>query len=393
MQGYPARSTECILNLTENRIHVPKVPMQNTLKPFVFINGDGGTGRGAEMVRRIIFANLPTVDVPLHVDARLQTKDQCIADAVEALKLHGSGFKNSTASNDSRIVAAGLKSANIAMRPMARAFCMLRMLQSSGKYSLGGGVARFAHGGFYDETSFQIIQKGVRGRRVAYTSQKMDVDALVPFAELASQIAEKHGFHIVLSSKSTIAESEFCFRQEIERVWKSLELEPGEAKNGAWTGDYHHELTDVALAGLATPGTPFADGGMLMVCDNPNGDTASDIMDFIHGGRSMGSRVYCETDKPGQWFSYEELPGGTADGKTTGPLRGKNFLFPLPIIFAMCSAAEKVNPDQKTFFDAVRRETVKYLEETPTEKRDTEAMIAQVADQSRDALRIPEVTH
>src|SRR5262245_7561264 len=103
--------------------------MKKNLKPIGFANEDGGTGRGAKLVRETIFAEFQTMDVPVTVESRLDTKDECAKKAVEVFQLCGAGFKNSTASNDKRIRAAGLKSLNIIMRPLAGGFGMLRVLQ------------------------------------------------------------------------------------------------------------------------------------------------------------------------------------------------------------------------------------------------------------------------
>ncbi len=367
----------------------------SSLKPIGFANGDGGTGRGAALARHSIFLRFPTEDVPVTVEARLETNDLCIDTALAAFRKCGAGFKNSTASNDKRIKKAGKKSANIVMRPKAGAFALLRMLQAASKYGPTSGIIRYAHGGFYDEREFSVVQEKFGGRRIARIVQEMDVDAITPYANLAADVAKESGLHLILASKSTIARSEEFFRLEVERIWAARGLKPGETKNretGAiWTGDYHFELTDVALASLpinATSGVSWGHAPVLGCFDNPNGDSGSDLMEFQVDGRIMGSQVWCENED-GSQYTYEELPGGTADGKTTGPLKGAQFLDPTSIIFAMAAAFQKVNPDQKAFFDAVRAETLKYCTTTPREDRDTEALMSYVTEQTQGLLVLP----
>ncbi len=361
--------------------------MKKELKPIAFLNGDGGVARGAQMVREIIFKSFPTVDVPMSVAARLETNDDCITSAVAALRKCGAGFKNSTASNDPLIKAKGWKSANIAMRPLANAFAMLRFLQGPGRYQNPCGVLRFASGGFYEELSADV-QSG--NEKNLIITQRMNLTKLEEFARLAYKIAQEKGLHLVLASKSTIAKSELTFRETIENVWRELGLTEITAKD-LWSDDtWHHELTDIALASLPIQNgdgeSVYAKGGFLMVCDNPNGDTASDIVDIQHGNRVMGSTVYCMSDEG--WFTYEELPGGTADGKTVGPLYGDKFLNPAGIIFAMCSAFEQVNPEQKDFFGFVRAATLDYLNDTDSAERDTERMIQYVAERSEYLIEV-----
>ncbi len=361
--------------------------MKQKLKPIGFANGDGGTGRGAKLVREIIFGEFQTMDVPLTVEARLDTDDKCIAEAVKIFRLCGAGFKNSTASNDPRIKEKKWKSANIAMRPLAGAFGLLRMLQGPGKYPNLCGTLRYAHGGFYDEVSCVVEKKN--GRRVATITQNMDLDDLYPFAKLGIKVAKGFDLHLILSSKSTIANSELLFRMEIEQVWGAAGLIAGEAKTKdgkIWTGDFHHELTDIAIASLpivTAEGTPYANGKFLHVADNPTGDTGSDTVDLQHGNHVMGSRVYC-IDENGEEFTYEELPGGTADGKTTGPLKGSQFLSPVGIIYGMTAAFEKVNPQKKPFFDKVRKLTLDYVLNTSKNERDTEVMINKIAEETSE---------
>ncbi|MCX6755460.1 MAG: isocitrate/isopropylmalate family dehydrogenase [Candidatus Nomurabacteria bacterium] len=355
-------------------------------KPIAFINADGGTGRAAKIVRETIFEEFPTVDIPMTVEERIRTNDNCIKEAVEALRKCGTGFKNSTASDHPKIKELGWKSANILMRPEVGAFGILRILQGPGRYKDICGVLRYAYGGFYDEKSCDI--QIIKGRRVAVSTQHMDLDGLRPFAILANEIAKRQNLHIILSSKSTIAETQRLFRTEIEKVWEEFGLTRGEAynkKGEIWTGNFHHELSDVLLAGLpivTADGTPFANGKFLHVADNEVGDISTDIIDWQHGNRVMGSRVYCE-NPDGSQFIYEELPGGTADKMTTGEMIGDNFLNPIGIIFAMAASFEKVNPEQSEFFNEVRKYALNYIKIVPKKaERDTEKMINMIREKT-----------
>lgn len=359
------------------------------LKPIGFANGDGGTGRGATMVRRSIFRDFPMIEVPVTVEARIATNDACIAEAVKVFQRCGTGFKNSTASADPLMARLGWPSANIKMRPMTNSYAMLRVLQGPGRYANPCGVIRLATGGFYDEQSCEIIE--IEGKETAIVTNHLDLDKLESFAKLAAKIARTRGWHLVLASKSTIAASEKLFRERIESAWRQLGLVEGVAwsKDGnLWTGDWHHELSDIAIARLPIENgdgvSPFAQGKFLLVADNSLGDTASDVIDLQHGNHVMGSTVFCSIE--GRDFFYEELAGGTADAMATGPLKGSNFLSPVGIIFGMASAIESVNPGQKDFLDAVRRETLDYLEQTPGPDRDTEEMITRVATRTKSFL-------
>lgn len=363
----------------------------NKLNPIGFANGDGGTGRGATMARELIFGKFPTVDVPVTVEARLDTNDKCIEDAVKAFIQCGAGFKNSTASNDPRIREKKWKSANIVMRPMLGAYAMLRLLQGPGFYPKPCGTLRYAHGGFYDEQS--CVEEMIDGVRTAVITQHLNLDDLPLFAKLAIDTFHAHNLHLILSSKKTIANSELLFYSEVSSTLKAGGLQEGVEKDDAgnmWTGDFHHELTDMALAHLpikSAIGSKCAEGGFLHLADNPTGDSSSDIIDFQHGNNVMSSTVHC-ADKNRNLFTYEELPGGTADGKTTGPLKGAKFLSPVGIIFGMASAFEKVNPGEKYFFDEVRRLTLDYVLKTPKEERDTEVMLHQIAEKTENLIGV-----
>ncbi len=355
-------------------------------KPIGFANGDGGTGRGAKMVRERIFGSFPMIEVPVTVEARLDTNDGCLTDALNAFRECGAGFKNSTASNDPRMIERRMISANIRMRAEAGVYAILRALQGPGRYERSCGVLRLATGGFYDERSCE--QQLIDGKDVAVVTQHLDLLKLEMFATRAMRIAKAQGWHLVLLSKSTIAPSEQLFRERIEHLWKANGLKAGETRGGVWTGDFHHELTDIGLASLpietAAGRTPFSRGNFLLVTDNMNGDSASDIIDHQHGNYVMGSKLFCVLD--GLPFTYEELSTGTADDKATGPLTGRNFLSPAGIIFAMAAAIEAVNPHQRRFLDAVRGEMLAYLALTPPAERDTEAMIDQIAKRSLELI-------
>lgn len=365
-----------------------------SLKSICLANGDGGTGRGATLARETIFRLFPTEDVSVYVTARLDTGDTCIDQALAAFRRCGAGFKNSTASDDPRIKARGMKSANIVLRPRAGAYALLRLLQATSEYPHMSGILRFACGGFYDERDFQVVQTQHGGPRVGRIIQEVNISAMTAYAKLALRLREERALRLILASKSTIARSEEFFRKEVESVWMAAGLTPGVTRDkggNIWTNDYHHELTDVALASIpmnARSGTPWTHAPFLGCFDNPNGDSASDILEFQCGARVMGSQVCCQ-NPDGSEFSYEELPGGTADGKTHGSLRGNNFLDPTSIIFALCSAYERVNPEQKAFFDAVRRETLAYCNNTPKGDRDTEALMDAVGSATESLLVLP----
>jgi isocitrate dehydrogenase len=353
--------------------------------PIVFANGDGGAARVALMVRNIIFSKFPTVDTPLDVDTRLDTNDACVQTSVNAFYELKAGVKISTASNDKRITTAGLKSLNIIMRPMLGAYALLRVLQGPGRYPKLCGVVRYGHGDFYDEQSCNIEM--IEGRRTAVINTHMDLDHIPFFAKLAAEQAKARGWHLIIGNKKTIAASEKLFHDEVTSVWNNLGLTEGkyfdEATGTYSTGDFHHDLTDAALMRLpiniGIGG--YGKGGILMVLGNGNGDSGSDIMDSQHGNYVMGSQVYCE--KNGLEFTFEELATGTADKMATGPLTGDNFFHPISTIFAFASAFEQANPDDKKFFDEVRKISLMLMERTPVEERDTEKFIMTVHEKTK----------
>lgn len=332
------------------------------LQPIVFMNGDGGVGVVAPIVLEKIFPGFPTIDVPLTVEDRIRTNDDCINVAVQEVLNVGSGFKNSTASADPKIKNTGKKSANIILRPKLGAYGILRLLEYSIRYQKICGTLRYAHGGFYDEIHCQI--KNFGGKEIAIIQQRMDISDLKDFAELAFQISQEKELELILSSKSTIATSEKLFRERVEVVWKELGV------------DWKHKLTDIALAELPveTALNGSRSGGFLHVADNVTGDNSSDIIDHQNGDFTMGSVVYCKK-KNGKKFSYHELPGGTCDDYLKGTLPGRNFLNPAPIIFGLCNAFESVNPDQKSFFDQIKKTTIYYLKTTQFAERETLEMI------------------
>ena len=348
---------------------------KKALKPIAVANGDGGTGRGAVLVLRTIFKDFPTVDVPMDVKTRIGTKDACIDDAVKAFIECGSGFKNSTASNNKEIKNAGYKSANIIMRSKMGVFAMMRFLQGSGgRYEELCGVLRYGCGGIYDEKSCEV--KEINGAQTAVITQHLNLDNLRPFAELALMQAKKYNLHLILASKPTISKSQTLFTDAIENVWKEAGLIAGRDK------DYHLELTDMAMAYLPVIHNEGTNkGGFLLVADNENGDTGSDIVDHQNGKNLMGSEVYCIQNST--IFSFQELPGGTADKMETGELVDDNFFNPSAIILALAGAFEKVNPDYKPFFEAVRKETLEYLADDNYVK-DTEFMLQSITERVRE---------
>ena len=319
------------------------------LNPIVFINGDETTRIVATKVREGIFKDFPTVDVDLGAKSRLESKDAVIKQAADALKEIGAGVKISTASNDAGIKAAGLKSANIELRPAAGAYVTLRMTQAAVTYQKPVAVLRYLKGGFYDECAFDVDANGVDFSRVEDT------------ANLAVKIAKEKGMTLAASSKWTIAPSEKEFMDRIKNVWDAAGVE------------YATELTDIAIANLPHR----LEGGWLHVFDNPNGDTASDVADICHGGHVMGSALYCKDGD--NEFVYEELPGGTAPDKVDTDLKGPNFFNPLSTIFAFAAMFEEKNPAQKAWFDSMRQATLDYLNETPAEQKGTDDMISYIA--------------
>ena len=334
---------------------------KNLLNPWVYIAGDQAVGQAADMAVNTIFKHYPRVDCPMTVEERIRTNDACIQVAVDSLMEYGGGVKISTASGHEEIQKLGWDSANIVMRPMVGAYAILRFLFADGFYKKPCGVLRYPHGGIYDEKSFRTVIDEETGEIFGIVTQHINLSRLDSFAEIACQVAKQKGLQLILSSKFTICESEKEFKESIEKVLH---------KNGlVEKKDYINKLTDVAIADLPNSDT----GGFLLICNNQDGDTASDVIDFRHGTRSMGSQVFCLKD--GNYFSYEELPGGTAPDKFGTDLKGANFINPMAIIQAITSEIERLNPGEKAYMDSVMESARKYLDQTVPEYRSTSEMI------------------
>ncbi len=330
------------------------------IKPIVFANGDETTGLVANLVREMLFNHIPTVDVDLSVKARLETKDACIQNAAEAFQLHGAGVKISTASDDERIKSLKMGSVNIKLRPLTRAFAMLRATKGPGNYVKPVAVLRYAYGGFYDEVSCEIDQSS--DSSIARVTSVMNLDAMEDYAKLIYDIQQKYDYPVIISSKWTIAESEALFHK-VMTSWLSH-----------YKAQYSCELTDVAIARIATD----RKGGWIRAFDNVNGDTAADVADFVHGNHVMSSTVYCSDGKNG-FFSYEELPGGTAPDLMDKELSGKHFFNPLITVFAFSNAIMSINPDLSEYCKKIREVSLIYLDETNEGKRDTNDMLKFIA--------------
>ena len=339
--------------------------------PLPFFNGDGGTGKIAPIILEKIFKDFPTINIPLTVDKRINTTDACIYKAAELILKVGTGFKNSTASADPRIKAAGMKSANIIMRPLLGCYAIVRIIFEAIDYDKICGTIRYGHGGFYDEQSCDIHM--IDGVETAVIVTHLNLEDLKPYAELALKLSKELGLDLILSSKYTIAESEALFKERVEIVWADDKQIQG------WS----HKLTDMAIAGLpiktALGGSKR--GNFLHAADNPNGDISGDSIDHQNGGFVMGSDVYCI--HKGKNFTYFELPGGTADGYLDGTLQGRNFLNPNSLIIGLCSAFEVLNPKDKEFFDAVKLAASSYIKEVPKADHHTIEMIDYVAEKTK----------
>jgi isocitrate/isopropylmalate dehydrogenase len=328
-----------------------------SLNPIAFARGDQTAANVAELCRERIFGRFPTIDIPCDVEQRLETNDACIADFITALKQCGSGVKISTATDDDRIKAAGLGSANIKLRAATDVIGMFRMIESPKGYRKQSGVLRYGSGGFYSEESCETYFEN--GKEFARVTSVMNLSNLRPFAELAIKLAEKYKLDLRVSSKWTIAQSEKLFFERIKNVFE---------EHGV---SYEKSLTDVAFGTLATK----REGGWLWLFDNPNGDSAADIVDFVDGSRSMCSTVYCLDGT-----SFEELPGGTAPDKLNTDLKGGNFFNPVGVINAFCTALAVVNPGEATFFAQVHKEADHYLRGTEAPDRSTYDMVDCMAD-------------
>lgn len=324
------------------------------MKPYVYGRGDDTVALVGDLVQSTIFGNVPVRVVDLGVQARVESCDKALDDFLTALKGFGAGVKMSTASDDPAILAAvgrgdlRKKSANIVLRPKAGVVGMFRMIPSPQCYAKPVAVFRYGSGGFYEEQSCEVL-----GDEIVYTT-RMNIANLKPFAELAMKLADRHGLVLRASSKWTIAQSEALFIDGITSVWDEAGV------------NYKRILTDVALATIATD----REGGWLWLLDNPNGDSGSDIADWVDGSRSMGSTLYCADGS-----SYEELPGGTAPDKLGTDLTGSNFFNPLGVIFAFASAIEMANPEMAKWLGKIRALALKYLELIDENERDTHKML------------------
>ncbi len=327
-----------------------------TLNPIAFARGDQTAAEVAVLCREQIFGRFPTIDVPCDVAQRLATDDACISDFAIALNQCGAGVKISTATDDDRIRAASLGSANIKLRAATDVIAMFRMIDHPKGYKKPSAIMRFGSGGFYNEESCEVFQEA--GEEFARVTSVINLSDLVPFAKLAIDLAQKHGLELRISSKWTIAQSERLFMERITKVFDDAGV------------PYQKTLTDVAFATLATR----HEGGWLWLFDNPNGDSAADIVDWIDGSRSMCSTVYCLDGT-----SYEELPGGTAPDKFGTDLIGDNFFNPIGIINAFCSALTVANPAEEDFFARVEAGAAHYLQCIHPDHYSTKEMVREIA--------------
>jgi isocitrate dehydrogenase len=186
----------------------------------------------------------------------------------------------------------------------------------------------------------------------------MNLSDLRPFAQLAIRLAQTYGLELRISSKWTIAKSEQLFMERITAVFDEAGV------------SYQKLLTDVAFATMATQ----HEGGWLWLFDNPNGDSAADIVDWIDGSRSMCSTVFCLDGS-----CYEELPGGTAPDKFGTDLVGDNFFNPIGIINAFCSALLVANPSETDFVNRVRERAAQYLFCIHPDEYSTKEMVWEIA--------------
>jgi isocitrate dehydrogenase len=326
------------------------------LNPIVFVNGDQTAGVVAEKVREQIYGDVPVLELPCAIENRLNTKDGCVDGIVSNLKQLGSGVKISTATDDDRIEEAGLGSANIKMRKKMDVVGIFRHIEEPDGFTFPCAVFRYGSGGFYSEQSCEIVM--VNGRRTAEIVTHLDLENTELFANLAMQLALSHDLYLHLSSKWTISASERLFVDEICAVFDAVGVR------------YEKDLTDVAMAKLATERT----GGFLWLFDNPNGDYASDMVDWIDGTRSMTSTVYCADGT-----IYEEMPGGTAPDKYGTDLIGKNFFNPLGIIGCFNRAIVHVNPSFASRAAFIAKLAATYLISVDSKQFSTYGMIDWIA--------------
>jgi isocitrate dehydrogenase len=329
--------------------------MSTQLKPIVFANGDQTAGVVAEMVADRLLAQFPILRIPCGIEDRLRTNDGCINEVSAAMKQYGAGVKISTGTDDARILNAGLGSANIKLREQMGVVGILRLIEQPKGYAKPCAIFRYGSGGFYEERTCEIIVEN--GIEFASVTSRMNITNLAEFARMAMWIAAKYGLEIHVSSKWTIAPSEKIFADRITAVFTAAKL------------PYHKDLTDVALAKVATDRA----GGWLWLFDNPNGDSASDVVDWTDGTRSMTSTLMCQGG-----IQYEEMPGGTAPDKFGTDLIGPNFFNPIGIIGCFARAITAVNPDQKAWMQQLLDAAHTYIRVYPRSAYSTYQMITMI---------------
>lgn len=328
------------------------------INPIAYIIGDDTVAKVGKMIRNHL--NIPCTLIDLSVENRLSTEDGCIEEAVDAIKLCGTGFKESTASDDVRIKAKKMKSANILLRPAMGGYGMARILLNPKTYQKPCGVFRYGHGGIYDVKSHKIEnypqEHALAGEEYIVEQIETNLSGLILAADKAAEIAQEYGFKLFIASKWTIAPFEKIFMDRVTSYWSEKQI------------SYEKRLTDTMMANL--PPNTMGDGEFLVFFLNEAGDSGSDVIDVQDGSRSMTSTVYCRGG-----FCYEELPGGTAPTLLNTDLCGENFFNPYGSINGMVSSVITVNPAAKVWGADVSSKAKKYLAETPNE-RSTEKMIS-----------------
>jgi len=350
------------------------------IKPVILMNGDDSTRRGAEMVRDILFSDYKFLDFDTGVDARINSNDECIQAAADALAEYGAGIKISTASNDPRIKEKGWKSANIVLRPLAGVVGMFRKTNGKGGYKKDVAVMRYGSGDFYSETSC-IPNKNKEGLETRIITQEFIIEDFYPFANAMVERAKLYNMQMILSSKWTISEGETYIIDICRKVFSEAGLEEGNRGEG----DFYTEIADMAGAYIPINVSPpnkscpmaYGNGGWMLGCGNANGDTFADITDLQHGNNTMGSE--CILRNGG---SYYELPGGTAPGRADSDFKGNKFFSPIATLIAFNGGVVSVNPQAKVYCDRVIDEAFTYLENTPEEERCTQTMLEHIAKQA-----------
>jgi isocitrate dehydrogenase len=331
--------------------------MSTKLNPVVFANGDQTAGMVAELVATSLFSQFPLIRIPCTIEDRLRTNDACITAISTAMKQYRAGVKISTGTDDPRILSTGLGSANIKLREQMGVIGMLRMITEPRGYKKPCAIFRYGSGGFYEESRCEtVIENGVEH---AVVTSHMNITNLAEFARLAMEIASKYQLDIHVSSKWTIAPSEKIFADRITEVFDAAHF------------PYHKDLTDVGLARVATDKI----GGWLWLFDNPNGDSASDVVDWVDGTRSMTSTLMCRGG-----IEYEEMPGGTAPDKLETDLHAENFFNPIGIIGCFAKAITTVNPDQKSRMQGLLTSAQIYLHMAREHEQNTYDMIGYIAE-------------